>query len=213
MAEGANRHHHPYAPALEIIDYSGGHPDGNALRGGRVGSEIHQLHRIDEAQYHQIHRRMIRAIQIAVDQPPIICVKSRHVRHRSPAASVRIAMPSTVNLYRSLRVRANLEQNKSSENNPSYPSSHKFLLVTTAMSPKKAEGVPHPSRVFCERVGNLTSGMKILPERRSRTLAMESPKASPPSATKMPETTTRLNQLHAQPWNTTAQNPCKQPCR
>src|SRR3954462_14517605 len=137
MAEGANRHHHPYAPALEIIDYSGGHPDGNALRGGRVGSEIHQLHRIDEAQYHQIHRRMIRAIQIAVDQPPIICVKSRHVRHRSPAASVRIAMPSTVNLYRSLRVRANLEQNKSSENDPSYPSSHRFLLVIPASVPKK----------------------------------------------------------------------------
>src|SRR4051794_17355830 len=94
---------------------------------------------------------MICAVQIAVDQPAIICVKSRHVRHRSPAASVRIAMPSTVNLYRSLRVRANLEQNKSSENNPSYPSSHKFLRVTTASVPKKSRrGAPPFSRLLRE---------------------------------------------------------------
>ena len=100
----ADRHHHPNAAALEVIDDRSIHADGNPVAVTRIGGKVHQLDGIHKAQHYNIHRGLIRAVHVPINQPPIVSIKRGHIRNRSPAARVAVAMPSSVDLHLSLRV-------------------------------------------------------------------------------------------------------------
>src|SRR5262249_42530148 len=94
ISYAADGEHYPNAAAREVVDDVRGHTDWDSLGRGGVIGQVQQLHRIDETENDQIHRRDSIA---TVNKPVVLAVEFRYRSNRAPCTVIVAAMPGAIN--------------------------------------------------------------------------------------------------------------------